>query len=84
MVFNISNKPKKIFSTAQKEIYVRTHCMFYTTQQHHSTESFMALKNLPLAKQIKLQEGIHGYKVNNSHYLLSNFSLMDMLIAITN
>ena len=46
---------------------------FATTQQPHLTDIFPAQKMLPLAKLIKLQEGIFADKVNSGQYLLCNF-----------
>ena len=60
----------KTLSTEQK-ISVRS--LFATTQQPHSTDIFTAQKCLPLARLIKLQEGILAYKVNSGQQLLRNF-----------
>ena len=53
--------------------------LFATAQQPHSKDILIAQNILPLAKLIKLHEGIIAYKVNTGQYLLGNF-LTDGLI----
>ena len=53
--------------------------LFATAQQPHSRDILIAQNILPLAKLIKLHEGIVAYKVNTGQYLLGNF-LTDGLV----
>ena len=69
-MINLTKQPKK-FKFGPKKRSV--HSLFPTTQQPRSSNTFAAPENLPLAKLIKLEEGILAYKVSSDQGLRGNF-----------
>ena len=69
-VYGLQHIKLKNLKTAQK---ISLLSLLATTQHPYLTDIFTAQNFLPLAKLIKLQEGMLAYKVKNGQNLLSNF-----------